>query len=88
MSRKDYKDCIEKELSQKMSDKTGKKIDFKYKKNSAEMYQLLQEFGDEEQAIRWAKKLEQDFTDTNFASHNPCTKVYLLIERLNDIKNR
>lgn len=86
MSREDYKGCIERELSARMALKKGKKVNFKYKKNSLEMYELLQEYGDEAQAIKWAKQLDDNFQDTNFASHNPCTKVYQLIEKLNDIR--
>lgn len=50
------------------------------------MYSLLQEFGNEKQAIKWAKNLESQFSNTNYSSHNPCTKVYELIEKLNKIR--
>ena len=77
MSRDDYKAIIERELSQKM----GKP--FIYQKNSGQMFMLLQQYGDQEQAIKWAKQLESVFADrTDYANHNPCTKLHQLIEKL------
>lgn len=87
MSREDYEKCIEKEMKKNISKKMGKISSFKYKKNSKEMYKLLQEYGDEKQAIKWAENLEKQFDDTNYSSHNPCTKVYKLIEKLNEIRD-
>ena len=86
MNREDYKKCIETEINRSILKKTGKVSSFKYKKNSKKMYKLLKEYGNEEQAIKWAKNLEGLFTDTNYSSHNPCTRVYELIEKLNDIR--
>jgi len=86
MNREDYKKCIETEMNKSILKKTCKTSSFKYEKNSKEMYKLLQEFGNEEQAIKWAKNLEGQFSDTNYSSHNPCTKVYELIEKLNKIR--
>jgi len=86
MAREDYKKGIETEMNKNILKKTGKVSSFIYKKNSKEMYNLLKEFGNEEQAIKWAKKLEVQFTDTNYSSHNPCTRVYKLIEQLNEIR--
>ena len=87
MSREDYKKCIETEMKSSILKKTGKISSFKYAKNSREMYKLLKEYGDEKQAIKWAEALEKKFTDTNFSSHNPCTRVYKLIEKLNEIRS-
>ena len=87
MSREDYKKSIETEMRKSILNKTGKKSSFKYEKNSEEMYALLQTYGNEQQAIKWAKNLESLFTDTNYSSHNPCTKVYELIEQLNDVRD-
>jgi len=56
---------------------------FKYKKNDPAMYELLQKYGDERQAIVRAKQLEVVFSGrTDFANHNPCTLVYKLVEEL------
>ncbi len=77
MSRDDYKRVIERELSQKL-----KRV-YTYQKNSPDMFALLQQHGDIKQAIEWAKRLESEFVGrTDYANHNPCTKVYELIEKL------
>jgi len=87
MSRDDYKKCIEKECSKSIHEKTGKKTDFEYLKNSEKMYSILEKYGDQEQAIKWAKSLDALHSNNNFASHNPCTKVYELIIVLNEIRD-
>ncbi len=77
MSRADYRGVIERELSRKLGQA------YTYQKNSEDMYLLLQRHGDIEQAIKRAKKLESEFGDrTDYANHNPCTKVHMLIEKL------
>ena len=76
MSREDYKPLLEKWLTKK----TGKS--FKYEKNLPDMYDILQEFGNEKQAILWAEKLEKGYQDKQFSTHNPCTKVHHLIKIL------
>lgn len=82
MNRNDYKSLIERELSEKMGEP------FEYKKNSYEIYELLKNYGDLDQAIAWAKALEQLFvSNTNYADHNPCTKVHLLVEQLLKLKS-
>lgn len=77
MSRTDYKGVIERELSKKLN------RPYTYQKNSEEMFLLLQQHGDMKQAIVWAKKLETVFAGrSDYANHNPCTKVHELIEKL------
>ncbi len=77
MSRDDYEALIERELSEKMG------RPYSYQKKSEEMYQLLRDYGDLKQAIARAKQLEAAFAGrTDYANHNPCTKVYELIEKL------
>lgn len=80
LSRKDYGPKIEKWLGQRM----GK--EFKYTKNRPDMYSLLRQYGNEEQAIKWAEKLDKSYIDTKYSTHNPCTKVYLLVEQLNQLR--
>ena len=82
MSRDNYKPFIERELTQKM----GKS--YLYQKNSVDMYRILQEHGNEVQAIRWAESLEKLFHDKEFATHNPCTKVHKLVAKLNELKQK
>ena len=77
MPRNDYKAIIERELTKKIG------RPYRYQKNSAEMYQLLRDYGDQQLAIKRAKQLDATFAGrTDYANHNPCTKVYELIEKL------
>ena len=76
MSRDDYKRKIEDELRKNIPD-------FVYKKNSTEMYDILNKYGNQEQAINYAEKLSQMYNNLNYASHNPRTQVYELVKQLN-----
>ena len=78
ISRDDYQKHIERCLTQK----TGKK--FKYKKNDSNMFELLNEYGNQNQAIIWAKKLEKLHSGKKYHEHNPSTRVYALVEELNN----
>jgi hypothetical protein len=80
MSRVDFKPKIESWLSQKM----GKP--FQYEKNRTDMYDLLQQFGDEQQAIIRAEKPDQSYEDHRYSKQNPNTRLYLLIRQLNEMK--
>lgn len=85
MSRDDYKSAIEKEINDKISaqSKSKKPVKFKYQKNSAEMYAILEKYGNQQQAIKNAEKLIANHSCNNFAIHNPCTRVHLLVQELN-----
>ena len=80
MSREEYKPRIENWISQRIG------IEFKYAKNRLDMYSILQEYGNEEQAILWAKRLEREYEGYEFSNHNPCTKVHKLVIELNKLK--
>ena len=45
-------------------------------------YSLLKKHGNQKQAIKWAKQLQQSFLNKKYATHNPCTRVNELIEEL------
>ena len=75
MSRKDYKKKIENEINEKISG-------FVYTKNSTEMYDILQKYGNQTQAIRNAEKLSQQYNNEKFAEHNPGTQVHKLVKQL------
>ncbi|MCI4443627.1 MAG: RloB domain-containing protein [Lentimicrobium sp.] len=85
MSRADYKSAIEDEINAKIAAQSKSKNPkkFEYKKNSEEMYSILEKYGNQKQAITYAKKLILNHNCNNFAIHNPCTKVHLLVEELN-----
>lgn len=80
MTREDYKPRIEHWLTQRMGSP------FKYAKNRPDMYDILQKYGDEKRAIEWAKTLDSRYDDFRFHTHNPCTKLYILIGELNKLK--
>lgn len=98
MSRTDYKKTIEDEINAKIAkeSKSKKYKKFEYKKNSTEMYNILAKYGDQVQAIKWAEQLTGIHTCENYAIHNPCTLIHLLVKELNgeseelieQIKNR
>jgi len=77
MSRDHYAESLEREQSKIMGEP------YTYQKNSLEMFTLLKQYGSVEQAISRAKRLEDVFAgQTDYANHNPCTKVHELIEKL------
>ena len=75
MSREDYKKAIENEINKK-----GK--GFVYTKNSTEMYDILQKYGNQAQAIKNAERLSQQYDNHDFANHNPRTQIYELVKQL------
>ncbi len=77
MPREDYKQFIEKELK-----KRGLK-DFRYAKNASDMFDILERYGDRNEAAKRANKLLSGHADENsFAKMNPCTCVYQLVEEI------
>lgn len=85
MLRNDYKRVIQDEVNAKIiaQSKSKNPKKFVYRKNSTEMYAVLEKYGNQKQAITYAKKLILNHTCNNFAIHNPCTTVHLLVEELN-----
>jgi hypothetical protein len=56
---------------------------FNYQKNQVDIYELLQEFGNEELAIRYAKRLYEATKNLTPAEACPSTIIYQLICKLN-----
>ncbi len=85
MSREDYKKAIEDEINGKIAANTkSKKLrKFLYQKNSTEMYSILEKYGNQKLAITYAEKLITNHNCNNFANHNPCTRIHLLVQELN-----
>lgn len=78
VDRKQYIEMIEDKVRKASKSKT-----FKYKKNDEGFYQILQEHGEEEQAIKRAQKLRENMGEKkNYATHNPRTEVDLLVDEL------
>jgi hypothetical protein len=60
---------------------------FRYEKNSEQMYAWLKEHGSQEDAIRNGKRLAEQFDGRqDYARHNPCTMVGVLVEELLKLK--
>ncbi|MCK9254782.1 MAG: RloB family protein [Bacteroidales bacterium] len=77
VSRKQYQDLIEKNF--KKQGLNG----YKYKKNSTEMYSLLETYANKGNAIKLEKLY---FRQQNYSTQNPCTMVYKLVAELLDLK--
>lgn len=78
VDRKQYIEMIEDKVR-----KASKSNTFKYKKNDVGFYQILQEHGNEEQAIKRAQRLRENMgKKKNYATHNPRTEVDLLVDEL------
>lgn len=77
ISREQYQEKLEKEIN-----KASNRTNFKYEKNSEEMFAILNKFGSQEQAIHNSENL---YLDRSFSNHNPCTKVQHLIKELIDL---
>jgi len=71
-----YKSYLEREINR------VSKIEFKYEKNRPDMYDILKEYGNQLQAIKWARKLVGQYQDEDYASQNPCTFVHELVDKL------
>ncbi|MEZ4773383.1 MAG: RloB family protein [Bacteroidia bacterium] len=82
MVRTDFKSLIEKNLKPILGE------GFRYEKNSKQMYELLNKYGSQEDAIRNAKRLKNQYeARQDFANQNPCTMVWKLVEELIKLKS-
>jgi len=83
VSRDQYQKLLEREII-KLSGNSG----YKYRKNSTEMYELLNRFGNQIFAIENSERLDNLYDDDRFASHNPRTKVHVLIKELIELTEK
>lgn len=81
--RKQYQKLLEREIN-----KAADTSDYKYEKNSEEMFSILNKYGSQEAAISNAEKLESLYLDRSYSDHNPCTKVHKLINELIDLTEK
>jgi hypothetical protein len=66
-------------------DKLTDKLGLKYEKNSPTIYRLIQEMGDEEQAMKWADRLLQEHhMATSLSDRCPSTTVHHLVRKLRE----
>lgn len=88
MGRDEYATVITDEIRRRISEAEAPSVKcFTYEKNDERMYALLQEFGNQDIAIRNADKLLKNFSDTRFANHNPCTTVHQLVLAINALRD-
>ncbi len=83
IQREQYQKLLEKEIN-----KSANTSDYKYEKNSKEMFSILNQYGSQETAISNAEKLESLYHDRSYADHNPCTKVHKLINELIELTEK
>lgn len=77
IGRSDYQGLIEGNLRPHLGE------NYRYEKNSEEMYILLKTYGNPDDAIRNAKRLSANFEGRqDYANHNPGTMVWRLVEEL------
>lgn len=80
MSRDEYEKAISDAVN--ATGKWENKKRYKYKKNDEDNYNIMMTYGNINNAIRWAKRQHQQFTDKKYSKHNPCTTVYRLVLQL------
>lgn len=74
MSREEYKKVISKHVN--ASPAYTQKAKYVYQKNDFNSHPTMITCGDEARAIRYARSQSDNFDDTRYATHNPCTTVY------------
>lgn len=77
IGRADYIKKLEEAFKEKLGDSH-----FEYKKGNPDIYSLLQQYGREDLAKRFAQQLRGLYTGTDYAAHKPCTMVDKLAEEL------
>lgn len=80
MNRDEYAKAISEAVNK--SGKWKNKKPYKYAKNDPHNYKIMTQYGNQEQAIKWAQSQHQTFAGTQYADHNPCTLVYKLVLQL------
>jgi len=77
IGRADYIKKLEEAFRKNMGDNH-----FEYKKGNPDIYSLLQQYGREDLAKRFAQQLRALYTGTDYAAHKPSTMVDKLVEEL------
>lgn len=82
IGRKQYQDLIENNFRQQ-----GLK-GYSYKKNSTEMFSLLEKYGSRHNAVKNAERLEKTYRGRpDYSDQNPCTMVHKLVIELFGLEN-
>lgn len=80
MSRKDYEKVITKYVNE--SPAYTQKTKYVYRKNDPQSHVVMATCGNETNALKYAQRQAECFTNTRYATHNPCTTVYKLVRLL------
>lgn len=64
------------------SPKYRSKKRYRYTKKDPKNYDIMTTYGSMDDALRYAEAKHREYTDTRYASHNPCTTVYRLVRQL------
>ena len=80
MSRTEYKKSISDAVNK--SEHYQERKPYQYEKNAKDTLDILQKYGSQDNAIKWAEAQSQTFTDAKYARHNPCTMVFRLVRQL------
>lgn len=80
MSREEYKKAISKYVNE--SPAYNQKTKYVYRKNAPDSRAIMTVYGDEARALRYAQRQANNFDDTRYATHNPCTMLYKLVRLL------
>lgn len=75
--REAYIDKLQDAFRKKMGDDN-----YTYHKGNPDIYSLLQQYGSEDLAKRFARRLRKLYSGTNYATHKPCTMIDKLVEEL------
>ena len=75
VSRRQYIEILEREIRKFIPD-------FVYSKGGDVMYDILKQYGNEDAAKLRAQKLRSQYHDKDYSSHNPCTTVDILVDKL------
>lgn len=77
MKRDEYKKAISDAVK-----KEGGANNYKYAKNDSQNHRIINQYGSQDNAIKWAKKCHEQYSGGQFHIHNPCTTVYQLVLQL------
>lgn len=80
MPRTEYQKAISEAVNNSPLYKS--KTKYTYAKNDEKTFDILNKYGNQQHAIKWAQSCEENFTNNSYATHNPCTTVYNLVNQL------
>ena len=64
------------------SDEYKSKKAYVYEKNAEDNYEVMNKYGSQENAIKWAEAQSEKWSGQPYAKQNPCTMVYQLVRQL------